>query len=80
MTALTDAVRIARTHNPIHKSVTRPEFWCRSVIVRKDCGRLAVYRESAWTRPTQETMLPWGAPTGVKIATVDLNGRVRKAT
>lgn len=69
------AVKTARAAVPIMQRVVKPEFWCGHVIVSKG-DRFAVYRESAWERPSTPGLLPWSAPTGTPVALVALDGTV----
>ena len=74
--AFLHAVETARASIPIQKAVTRPEYWCGYVIVRRP-GRddsYAAYTESAWRAPKETPLLPWTPPQGVRVALVSLEG------
>lgn len=70
------AVRTALSALDIDERIVAPEHLSPMVIVRKDSGRLAVYSANAWTRPTEQPMLPWSAPLGTPVATVNLDRSV----
>jgi hypothetical protein len=77
--AFAKAVEVARHFIPIQKRVTRPEALSDYTIVRKtghSGEHFEVYQTSAWSEPTTAPLLAWSAPTGEKVATVDLDGEV----
>lgn len=76
---LAAAIETARSHFPVDRMVTRPEFLCDYVIV--DRGKwLSILAESAWTRPAQRGVLPWSPPTGTIVGFVShTTGQFRPA-
>lgn len=69
------AVNAARANIPITKTVVRPEYWCGYTIVQVG-EEYRVYDSDAWERPQTPGILPWQPPTGVPVATVDMEGEV----
>lgn len=73
---MTHAIKTARGALATARTVVAPQHLAEMVIVAKPEGRLAVYGADAWTRPTQQPMLPWAPPRGIPVATVSLSGEV----
>lgn len=78
--ALQHAVDNAVQSNEREKRLVKPEAQAGSVVVEKDGGRLAVYRENAWTKPSSDPGLPWSPPTGRPVARVALDGSISPIT
>jgi hypothetical protein len=74
--AFAHAVSTARSSLDIQARIVAEAHRCDMAIVRKDSGRLAVYRADAWDRPDQAPLLPWSPPLGAPVATVHLDGTV----
>jgi len=47
-----------------------------TIVNAGDDGFLRMYSQNAWTRPDVAPMLPWSAPTGIKLVNVDYDGTV----
>ena len=79
------SVRTARESNETAKRISKPEARTGFTIVSNEDaaargGRgmpnTSVYESNAWDEPKERPMLPWRPPSGVPIATVDLDGHV----
>jgi len=76
MSTLDQAIDTARRHIPITKRIVKPEYWAGYTIVITPDGSHRVYSSSAWKAPTEQPLLPWHAPIGTPVATVDMDGVV----
>lgn len=70
------AITIARDALAIDRTIVKEECLSEMVIVVTADSLLSVYGANAWTRPTEQPMLPWSAPLGTPVATVSLTGEV----
>lgn len=59
--------------------VVARENWHGHTIVVTPDGRVSTYKDTAWTKPEQDPMLPWEPPTGIPVAHVALDGTVTRA-
>lgn len=76
------AIETARQNLPIKASIVAPEYLDGYKIVRRETpsgDTFHVFDEDAWDNPSENPLLPWSAPTGEVVATVDVDGTVTYA-
>lgn len=73
------AIEASRVALDVQARVRAPHERVPMVIVRKPHGAYAVYSTDSWTEPQQRRSRRWRPPTGDPVATVALDGAVRRA-
>ena len=58
--------------------VTGRDHWHGHTVVAQPSGRIAIYKDTAWTKPTEQPLLPWSPPEGRPVAHVALDGTVTR--